>query len=180
MDGLEILEFMFDGNNMRGDRAIRLFQQPCNAISLPSPDDAIVNFKIGLGPRNASLRDIAGRCNDSHVLGSNLTGDQFRRVVKIANSHREVDAFADEVDLSVCEAHSELQRRIAFSHFEQHRHHMQPAERRRQIDPYFATWHVPGKPKCAFAALELGESCDAMLEPSLSRRRQDQTTCRSV
>ena len=50
-----ILDFMFDGNGISGDRAIRLFQQPGDAILLPSPDDAIVNFEIGLGPRNASL-----------------------------------------------------------------------------------------------------------------------------
>jgi hypothetical protein len=67
---------MFDGNSMPGDRAIRLFQQPGNAISLPSPDDAIVSFKIGLGPRRASLFDIPRRSNDHHVLDSNLTGKQ--------------------------------------------------------------------------------------------------------
>ena len=105
------------------DRAIRLFQQPGNAISLPSPDDAIVSFKIGLGPRNASLCDIPRRSNDHHVLDSNLTGDQVSRVVKISNSHREVDVFADKVDPPVRETHVELQCRIAFSHFEQHRHH---------------------------------------------------------
>src|SRR5262245_8545647 len=100
---------MFDGNGMPGDRAIRLFQQPGTAISLPSHGDAIVKFKVGLGPRNASLCDIARRSNDYHVLDSNLTGDYVSRVVKIANSHGEVDVFANKVDLSVCETHCELQ-----------------------------------------------------------------------
>ena len=89
------------------DRAIRLFQQPSNAISLPSPHDAIVSFKVRQGPRKASLRDIADRSNNHHVLDSNLTGEQVSRVVKIANSHREVDVFAKKVDPSVCETHVE-------------------------------------------------------------------------
>jgi len=114
---LEILEFMFDRNNMPGDRAIRLFQQPGNSISLPSPDDAIVNFKIGQGPRNASLCDVARRSNDHRVLDSNLTGDQVSRVVKIANAYREFDVFANKVDPSVSETYVEMQRRIALCHF---------------------------------------------------------------
>jgi hypothetical protein len=35
-----------------------------------------VSFKIGLGPRSASLCDIPRRSNDHHVLDSNLTGKQ--------------------------------------------------------------------------------------------------------
>ncbi len=171
---------MFDGNSMPGDRAIRLFQQPGNAISLPPPYDAIVNAEIGLGPGSASLGDIAGRSNDDHVLDSNQTGDQVGRVVKIANSHREVDVFADEIDLPICETNVEMKCRITFSHFEQHWHHKQPAERCRQIDPHFAAWRVPGEYECALAAIEFGKCCDAMLEPGLSGRRQDQTTCRSM
>jgi hypothetical protein len=171
---------MFDGNGMLRGRAVRLFQQPGDAIALPSPYDAIVGVKIGQGPRNASPCDIAGRPNDHHVMDSNLTGNQVGRVVKIADPHREVDVLADKVDPPVGEAYVEMQRRIAFSHVEQHRHYIQPAERRRQIDPHFATWSVSSEHECALAAIEFGECRNAMLEPSLTGRRQDQTTCRSV
>src|SRR5262249_47247083 len=147
---------------------------------LPSPNNAIVKFKIVLGPRNASLCDIARRSNDHHALDSDLASNQVSRVVKIANSHRDVDVLANKVDPPVCETHVELQCRIAFSNVEQNWHHKQPAECCRQIDPHFATWRIPSKYKGALAAIEFGERRDAMLEPSLSSRRQDQTTCRSV
>ena len=93
---LKIVDFMFGGNSVTGGRAIRLLQQPGNAISLASPHDAIMGCEIGRRKSDAPPRYIARRSNDHHVLDPDLTRDEIGCVLKTANPHHEVDVFANQ------------------------------------------------------------------------------------
>src|SRR4051812_2392610 len=103
---------MLDGDGLPRRRAVRLLHQPGDAVGLPPSHDAIVSGKIAPGSRNTPPCDVVRRSDYPHLLDADLSRDEVGRILKIADTHGEVDIFADQVDPPVGEADIEVQRRI--------------------------------------------------------------------